>query len=77
MVWTPDPVLGEQLVAAHSQLARWRRDGDPEKIAFWYLRRDELLEQVVRSKTLAETDPELAAHLRVSACTRILKAHRR
>lgn len=65
MAWRPNLTPAELLWRAHLQLRHWRGEHNPEKIAFWYGRRDDLLANI-EHRDLEEVDPELDAKLTVT-----------
>lgn len=72
MAWRPNLTAAELLWRAHLQLRHWRQEHDEEKIAFWYGRRDELLEDI-KHRDLTSIDPELAARLFMPHRSGVLK----
>lgn len=65
MVWRPNLTPAELLWRAHLQLRHWRSELNPEKVAFWYGRRDELLTNI-EHRNLEDIDPDLDAKLTVA-----------
>lgn len=72
MAWRPNLTPAELLWRAHLQLRHWRGEHNPEKIAFWYSRRDDLLANI-EHRDLNAIDPELAARLFIPARSGVLK----